>query len=202
VSNPSPQNNQIPLDNSSTLDNAPLEIQADKQELAQALADVKSPTLVPFALQRLDRALKKFPDAYKTFGNLAEMARTQITMSVNQDPITGSSIRIVSDELRQQLTLPTDTPLEHLIVEQCINAFMLHYLVEIKYARFGLTSETNVWDTRLQSSQKRFLRAVEALARIRQLALPVMQINIGETQTNIANSTNSVPTHTDIIDQR
>lgn len=144
--------------------------------------------------------MRKFPDAYKTFGNLAVLAQIQIAAVVNQDPVTASSIRLVCDDLRAQLSLPSDTPLERMIIEQCVNTYMLHYLIEIKYARLGLMSENNVWDARLQSSQTRFLRALESLARIRQLALPVMQINIGETQTNIANSPSPDPAN--LIDQQ
>lgn len=179
------------LDNSSN--HAPLHANRDQAELSAALAAVNSENPGPSALQRLDRALRRFPDAYKAYGNLALHSQTKIADSLTSDPTGRSAFRLVASDLRRELSLPTDTALERLIVEQCISAYMLHYALEIRYTKFGFTSETTIWDARLQASQTRFLRAVEALARLRQLALPVMQINIAETQTNIAAPSSSAP---------
>lgn len=42
------------------------------------------------------------------------------------------------------------------------------------------------WEKRLNGAQLRFLRAAKALARIRRLARPSLQVNIGQKQVNVA----------------
>ncbi len=43
------------------------------------------------------------------------------------------------------------------------------------------------WDRRVSGAQARYLRAMEALARVRRLAMPQpLQVNIGGQQVNVA----------------
>jgi hypothetical protein len=44
------------------------------------------------------------------------------------------------------------------------------------------------WERRLTMAQRRYLRALETLARVRRLALPAVQVNIGAQQVNQLNT--------------
>ncbi len=49
------------------------------------------------------------------------------------------------------------------------------------------TSSGSYWDRRLNGAQARYLRASEALARVRPLAMPMpLQVNIANQQVNTA----------------
>ena len=42
------------------------------------------------------------------------------------------------------------------------------------------------WEKRLSGAQRRYLRACETLAKIRKMQLPMVQVNIGQQQLNVA----------------
>jgi hypothetical protein len=42
------------------------------------------------------------------------------------------------------------------------------------------------WEHRLSMAQKRYLTACETLAKIRKMAVPALQLNIGDKQINVA----------------
>jgi hypothetical protein len=74
----------------------------------------------------------------------------------------------------------------------------LHYAVtEHHYThRVNADSATytslNYWEKRLDRAQHRYLKAVEMLARVRRLAVPMVQINVaqpGARQLNVAAAT-------------
>jgi hypothetical protein len=58
--------------------------------------------------------------------------------------------------------------------------------------RLGGTCERLTWAEdkahrkRIEQAARRFLRAIKALAAVRRLQLPAMQVNIGEKQVNVA----------------
>jgi len=48
--------------------------------------------------------------------------------------------------------------------------------------------EAEYWERRLSATQRRYLRAVGILERVRRLPRPSLQVNIGQKQVNVANS--------------
>ncbi len=66
----------------------------------------------------------------------------------------------------------------------------------MQYAEGALQSHTlssgAYWDRRVNGAQARYLRAVEALARVQRLAHPMpLQVNIGGQQVNVAGGSGS-----------
>ena len=83
-----------------------------------------------------------------------------------------------------------DGTFERLLVEHVALCLVRLQWVESNYnrvmSREHALSLGDHWEGRLSAAQRRFLRATEALARIRRLALPTLQVNIGEQQVNVA----------------
>lgn len=69
--------------------------------------------------------------------------------------------------------------LERMLIESVVLAWM-RYNDELTIV------QAEFRERRLSAAQRRYLRAVETLARIRRLALPALQVNIADKQVNLA----------------
>jgi hypothetical protein len=82
--------------------------------------------------------------------------------------------------------------LERLLIEQIAVAWLDWDIVQQAYTNNVVVSGHSLnsgayWDRRVTSAQARYLRAMEALARVRRLAMPMpLQVNIGGQQVNVA----------------
>ena len=72
----------------------------------------------------------------------------------------------------------------------CALCWLRLQLIEQQYSGVQAGNMTlpqgDYWERRLSAAQRRYLRAVETLARVRRLRVPALQVNIGEKQVNIA----------------
>lgn len=144
----------------------------------------------PDDVRALRQILADNPSLTQQAGDLAALALKRVAAYAIPQVVGQESILLTAGELRRALTLPTDTSLEALVIEQCVAAYLLHSATQLRYMSSqenGLPpDQSNVWENRLTGSQRRLLRAVESLARLRNLSQPLMQINIAKHQTNIA----------------
>lgn len=91
--------------------------------------------------------------------------------------------------MRQDLAGDHATPLERLLVSRIVICWLHLQLCEKKMSEqydgmpLGVAAYQH---KRLDQARKRFLSAIKALAEVRRLQLPTMQVNIGEKQVNIA----------------
>lgn len=138
----------------------------------------------------LRRILADNPSLWQELGDLTAHALKRVAQFATPQAIGHESILLTAAELRRSLTLPTDTPIEGLLIEQCLTASLLHSIIQMRYINAqerGLDPrEMTAWENQLSGSQRRLLRALESLVRLRNLSQPLMQINIAKTQTNIA----------------
>ena len=144
--------------------------------------------------QLVRKGLAKWKDFIQISGHLAEQARNQLIKLAcsNSDPITQEFMKAEADIMLASFGLETAPPLEKIIIEQIVNCWIYHSINEYKYATLvaegSSLSQGEFWERRMLASQKRYLRAVEALARVRKLALPQpapVQVNIAEKQVNL-----------------
>ena len=98
------------------------------------------------------------------------------------------------ERLPVDLARPGDGELERLLVQQVALCWLKLSYTEHQH-RHILTSgnatikQGDFWERRLSAAQHRYLRATEALARVRRLQLPAVQVNIAEQQVNQLNAT-------------
>jgi hypothetical protein len=130
---------------------------------------------------------------------------------VKSDPTLWSRVRIVSDNMRlrivnmitdgesrawvlaeldairQQLALESATELERLLVDSILSARVRLLFAEHRHTELiiesSITAEEGLWwDRFLSAAHRRYLRAIETLARVRRLTkgTPYLQVNIAQ----------------------
>ncbi len=90
--------------------------------------------------------------------------------------------------MRAELAGDNPTPLEKLLAERIALCWLHLNICEITLAQRGGDMTLTVADyhqKRLDRAHKRYLGAIKALAQVRRLQLPAIQMNIGEKQVNI-----------------
>lgn len=143
-------------------------------------------------ITRLQKALRELPDLWKATGDLAHCAaQATIDKNLSASPLMMESVKAGHIATRKELGYETAPPLEKMLAEHIALCWLRLQIAELKYNR--ATNEDNVtyeranhWDRRLAAAQRRYLHACEALARIRRMNLPVVQVNVGEKQINVA----------------
>lgn len=104
---------------------------------------------------------------------------------------TRALIRHEADELRRSLAGPDPTPLERLLCDRVVCCWLqvMYAEREVAWRSKPGTSwrESQYAERQLERSNRMLLRAVKALAMVRRLELPALQVNIGEKQLNQVN---------------
>ncbi len=90
--------------------------------------------------------------------------------------------------LRAELEGPNPTPIERLLAERAAFCWLVVWRYEEHLASANeLTfKQGDYHQRRIDAAHRRFLSSVRTLATVRKLALPALQINIGENQVNVA----------------
>lgn len=115
-------------------------------------------------------------------GNLAQQAQlTLINKFSGQNLLFKESLTCKLELMRDELAGPSSTPLERLLVERIVACWLhLHHLEIIYASKESMSLELGIYYQRsISSAQKRYLTAIKALALVRKLAVPVLQVNIG-----------------------
>ena len=97
------------------------------------------------------------------------------------------SIRYTMKAMRDEMNYDLASPLEQLLIEQVILGWLGYY---VTHWSFESISSNNApmrmvehWEKRLNGAQRRYLRAIESLNKIRKTGNRI-QINIAEQQIN------------------
>jgi len=93
--------------------------------------------------------------------------------------------------LREELEGPTPSPTERLLVDRIVACWLQLQEADLRYAQAGNCSfaQANYYLRRQDRAHRRFLTAMKTLATVRKMGLPVLQVNIGENQVNVAKAT-------------
>ena len=88
-----------------------------------------------------------------------------------------------------------DAPiLEQLIIENIVTAWLHVQYCESQLAFMAGKGKSitllEFWERRLSLAQRRYLATSESLAKIRKMAAPALQLNIGDKQINVAGNLN------------
>jgi hypothetical protein len=124
-------------------------------------------------------------------GDLAREAQNQLIRKfAGKNHLFAEAIPRKLELLRSELAGPNPTPLEKLLVERIVSCWLhLHHL-ETNYGAAGSMSLDlgNYYQRGIARAQKNYLSAIKALAMIRKLALPALQVNIARKQVNVLNT--------------
>lgn len=142
------------------------------------------------ALDALRGQCEAAPTLWHEFGDIARQVRLKLIDRITgKNDVVGEAVAREVAALRRAWVGEHPTPLEAALGERiAVNWLHLHY-VEAKYleAMGDLTYEQDTWHgKRIEQAERRYLRAIKALAEVRKLQLPAVQLNIGERQVNVA----------------
>ena len=125
-------------------------------------------------------------DVYGQLGKTTEIALMKAVAGGNLLHVEG--LKLKAEQLKAELAGPDASPLERLLVERVACCWILVNYADAKYVQDD-GGRTWVADEYLQKwqdrAQKRFLSACKALAQIRRLLGPNIQINVGDKQINV-----------------
>ena len=177
--------------------NAPLLPESDRA-LAQQFLDlyngIDKENPDPAHIQAMRDMLCDHHDLWRTCGDLAQLAAATLTKRLEAFPHIAESLKCGWRAMKEELGYSMAPPLEKLLIEQVVLCSMHNYLVAAEYnlvmTRSIPESSIDHWERRLSSAQRRYLGAIESLARIRKYARtsPALQVNIaadGGQQLNL-----------------
>ena len=121
-----------------------------------------------------------------TFGNPSEWLKSALaSMATNENKLaTIEASESKMEQLRRDLEGPTPTPMERLLAERAAYCWFTVSVYEAWYVQGKELSfrQAEFQIRRIDSAHKRFLSAMATLARVRKMALPVLQLNIAKNQ--------------------
>lgn len=137
--------------------------------------------------QALTRYLSEHPDAWRQIGDLSHTVREQILRSIRNVALTETTRDSLRD-LKKRFQFDKSSPLEQLLIENILNCWLQYQLVEAGYTtKMGSSitaAQGQYWEKRLTAAQRRYLKAIETLAKVRKMNLPAIQVNIAQQQIN------------------
>jgi hypothetical protein len=122
-------------------------------------------------------------------GELAEQAEQSFIRAASGDNLPFREALTRKLELmRSELSGPNPTPVERLLVERVVACWLQVQDADIRFAQAKDLSIPwwKCYQLRMDRAHKRYLSALKALALVRKLALPVLQVNIARKQVNVA----------------
>jgi hypothetical protein len=125
-------------------------------------------------------------------GNLAWQAEySLVRAALGEDLVAREALTRKLELLRAELNGPASTPLERLLVDRVVACWLqLHHADIVLAQREGkLTLAQGEYHQRTRDrAHKRYLSSIKALALVRKLAVPVLQLNIAKKQVNVASA--------------
>jgi hypothetical protein len=163
------------------------------QELRALVAQVNKKKPAAGDMAALRDFLDTHPAVWRINGDLAEQANLNMVEMMNAPTAMKESLKHGLGAMAAELTRPGDGELERLIIRQIVGCWLRLSYVEYVVGRNTVESnftlrQGDFWERRLSAAQRRYLRAVETLARVRRLQLPAVQVNIAEQQVNQVNT--------------
>lgn len=144
-------------------------------------------------LRELQKALDQTPELWLSVFDMTDAIRQRITALLVDQPTAKKGLFANMQAIKAGLGYDLAPQVERLLIDAVVTAWLRWQWAELRYT--GLTggphsiSEGEYWLQVLGSSQRRYLRAVETLARVRRITRATLQINIAEAgsqQVNIA----------------
>lgn len=155
-------------------------------EINALLKRVDKANPAPADIEQLRKVLTQYPMISRLNGDLASTAEHIIIKYASPTHIaTRISIEKFCEYQRDQLGYKAASPLERLLIENVVISYLHLYVTQNRYESSIQSNSTfaqaDYWERKLNAHQRRYLRAIETLARVRKMNINV-QINIGDNQ--------------------
>jgi hypothetical protein len=124
-------------------------------------------------------------------GDLARQAQQQLIRNLaGKNHLFAEAVPRKLELMRKEIGEVNQSPLEKLLVERICSTWLHLHQLEAEYAGgCGMTlTKANYYQQAIQRGHKCYLSAIKALAQIRKLALPAIQVNVARKQVNVLNA--------------
>ena len=143
------------------------------------------------ALAELRAVLDGTPALWEQVGDLGRQAELALVRAAAGDnPVARQAVLRKLGSLRREIAGPAASPIERLLAERVALGWLGVAVAEGAYHRAlegGVDrSEDEFHQRRVERAQRRYLAAIKALAQVRRLGVPSVQVNIGGQQVNVA----------------
>jgi hypothetical protein len=143
-------------------------------------------------LQLIRKFLIARPDFCRAVVDMSEVVQTELikNMAGGSQAFVRMAIEEQALNVRDEMGYHDAPIMEKLLIENIVTSWLLlqHYEQQVAFRMTGSYSipVLEFWERRLSKAQKRYLAACESLTKIRKMAIPAVQVNIGEKQINVA----------------
>ncbi len=164
-----------------------VEIQVESEEFSKILKRTNKANPSKKDVQALKKAFKDRPEIWGKVGNLTRMTQDLIIQNTKGTAATKESIQYAVKAIRRDLGHEDASPIEKLLIEQIGLAWLNYHMTQWGHESVmdKGTSFKNAayWERRLNGAHRRYIRAIEALARIRKMGVSI-QFNVAANQIN------------------
>ena len=142
------------------------------------------------AVAELREFFDEAPSLWEQCGNLAVQAeRAWVSLVDGGNPVVNEAFCKKLAKMRAELAGGESSPLERLLAERIAACWLQVQFADAKYAwslNDGMSLEQGDYYQRCQErAHRRYISAIRALAQVRRLLAPAVQLNIAERQVNI-----------------
>lgn len=145
----------------------------------------------PKDVETLELLLEERPGLWRLVGDLARNVSEVLIQNMKPSEALAAGVRRGLKELKKDLEYPEAPMLEKLLIEQVLVCWVEFHHTQWRHSQIAQSQSATpiaaYWEKRLSASQRRYLRAIETLARVRKLtSRGPIQVNIGARQVNLA----------------
>jgi hypothetical protein len=130
-------------------------------------------------MEELTRALRQAPELEMALSSIGEQVTRFLLQATAPENLLMRTLwpkRL--EEMRRELAGPEPTPLERALVERIVTCYLAVSLAEIDaLSKGGTPEQREFYERRLERAHHRYTTAAVALARVRRLLAPVVQVN-------------------------
>lgn len=140
------------------------------------------------ARDKVRALLVRDPAWVERIGSLAAVAEDAVVAQADAHVLVQESARAELARMRESLLLPSDGPLERMLVHRVALCWLNLTVAEtqraIRVRQKGATEATSHWDRRVTRLNGDFLRASKTLALVRRSRRATVQVNVARQQVN------------------
>lgn len=166
-----------------------------EKNLAELMSRVSTDNPSPKDITTIQELLKTESTLWRSAGDVVQYAADNIIDRLSSTPLIKESIKAGHKQVKDALGYKKAGTLEKLLIENVAMCWLRWNEIEYRYT--AVTAESipiaraDYWERKLNAANRRFLRALETLARVRKLTQPSnrIQLNIakeGSHQLNMA----------------
>lgn len=150
-------------------------LEADNPEIYELVKATNKDDPAPSDVERLTKYLAENREAVEKLGNLANHVETQVLESAFSNVLIKKSTYMHLANMRVDAGYNTATAIEKGLIDNICLCWLRLHICEFHYEQYTKNASLDralFWEKALSANQKRYLRSIETLAKVRKLQQP------------------------------